>query len=107
VARNQAIDSLRHRRPTPVEEFYEGEPDRGATGAEVVDGLRCALSDLSDEQRQIVLMRHLIGLTPDEIAQRTGRTTAAVHGLHFRARRQLQSRLSALGMAPQTLARAA
>jgi RNA polymerase sigma-70 factor (ECF subfamily) len=107
VARNQAIDSLRRRRPTPVDEIYEGAADSGAAGSEVVDCLRTALADLTAEQRQIVLMRHLVGLSPDEIAQRTGRTTAAVHGLHFRARRQLQCRLAALGMRPQTLARAA
>jgi RNA polymerase sigma-70 factor, ECF subfamily len=107
VARNQAIDSLRRRRPTPVDEIYEGEPDSGAAGADVIHGLRSALEDLTHEQREIVLMRHLVGLSPDEIAERTGKTTAAVHGLHFRARRQLQGRLTALGMAPRTLARAA
>lgn len=107
VARNAAVDHVRRRRPVPLEEVEAMAEARPTTTADTLDSLKAALETLSLEQRQIVLMRHLVGLSPDEIAEKTGRTTASVNGLHFRARRQLRQELSGLGLAPATFAKAA
>lgn len=52
------------------------------------------------EQRSVVIMRHLLGLTPTEIAQQMGRTESSIHGLQHRGRRALQRELTQLGSAP-------
>lgn len=107
VARNAAVDHIRRRRPVPMEDAGAMVEARLTATPDVLDSLKAALRTLPEEQRKIVLMRHLVGLSPDEIAERTGRTTASVNGLHFRARRQLRAELTELGLAPSTYARAA
>lgn len=52
------------------------------------------------------MLRHLVGLSPAEIAERLGKTEGSIHGLHHRARRRLQGRLSELGAAPAAAAAA-
>jgi RNA polymerase sigma-70 factor (ECF subfamily) len=100
VARNVALDHLRQRRLVPCEEVYE--PGRAAddAGQELRWGLQQALSGLPEEQRSVVVLRHLVGLTPGEIAERMGRSEAAVHGLHHRARRAIRRELIEAGCAP-------
>ena len=107
VARNAAVDHVRRRRPVPMEDAGALVEARPTATPDMLDSLKEALRALPEEQRKIVLMRHLVGLSPDEIAQRTGRSTASVNGLHFRARRQLRMELTELGLAPSTYARAA
>ncbi len=103
VARNAAIDHLRERRPVPCEEI------RGRSTPEAIDDnlqrlieFREAVAALQDEQREVVLLRHVHGLTPGEIATRLGKSEGAVHGLHHRGRRAVQLRLRERGMAPVT-----
>ncbi len=67
--------------------------------------LRTALDSLPEEQRNVVVMRHVIGLTPPEIAERMGRSESSIHGLHHRGRRALQQELRRLGCAPATARR--
>ena len=50
-----------------------------------------------------VVLRHVVGLTPGEIAQRLRRSENSVHGLHHRGRRSLQSHLRQLESAPVTV----
>ena len=45
-----------------------------------------ALRTLPEEQRDVVVLRHLVGLTPGEIATWMGRSEASIHGLHHRGR---------------------
>ena len=93
LARNVAIDQLRRNRLTPTENVLDPHVASGADldRAEVV---RDALATLPDEQRKVVILRHVIGLTPGEIADRIGRSESAVHGLHHRGRRALQMELT-------------
>jgi hypothetical protein len=49
-----------------------------------------------------LVLRHIAGLTPGEIALRLGKSEAAVHGLHHRGRASLRVALSDLGAAPVT-----
>jgi RNA polymerase sigma-70 factor (ECF subfamily) len=65
--------------------------------------LRDALATLPEEQRQVVVMRHLIGLTPGEIAGKLGRTEPSIHGLHHRGRGAVKEELGRLEAAPATM----
>jgi RNA polymerase sigma-70 factor (ECF subfamily) len=65
------------------------------------DDLRAALRALPDDQRQVMLLRLIAGLTPSEVAQRLDRSVDAVHALQHRARRRLRTDLTQAGWAPQ------
>ena len=52
----------------------------------------------------MVLLRHVVGLTPGEIAERMGRSEGSIHGLHHRGRRALQRELARLDSTPFTRA---
>jgi RNA polymerase sigma-70 factor (ECF subfamily) len=101
LARNVAIDHLRANRLTPTETVID--PDRSSsTDLDQVETVRAALGNLPDEQRQVVLLRHVVGLTPGEIADHMGRTESSIHGLHHRGRRALQRELERLDSTPCT-----
>lgn len=102
VARNAAIDHVRARRQLPMGDVrVEGPANDGRDG---LAALRAALRRLPDEQRKVLLMRHLVGLTPGEIATKLQRTESSVHGLHHRGRRALRGALVEEGFAPVTSA---
>jgi RNA polymerase sigma-70 factor (ECF subfamily) len=100
VARNVAIDHLRQRRPVPCEEVFEPSREADDIGRDRRWGLAQALEALPEDQRGVVVMRHLVGLTPGEIADRMGRTEASIHGLHHRARQTLRRELARIDCAP-------
>jgi RNA polymerase sigma-70 factor, ECF subfamily len=100
VAHNVAIDSLRRHRPMPCEEVIE--ISRPADDSRHVRrwGLEQALETLPEDQRNVVVLRNLVGLSPAEIADRMGRTEASIHGLHHRARVALRRELTRGDCAP-------
>lgn len=101
LARNCAIDHLRVNRATPVESVYD--PEATVSGdTDRSDAVRAALASLPDEQREVVVLRHVMGYTPIEIADRMGRSESSVHGLHHRGRRALRRELVQLNSAPST-----
>jgi RNA polymerase sigma-70 factor, ECF subfamily len=97
VAHNTAIDHVRARRPLPLEEVHPSDAtgDDGAGSRERFADLRLALDALPAEQRDVIVLRFLVGLTPREIAERMGRSEDAVHGLQHRGRRRLCSEMLA------------
>ena len=99
LARNVAIDYLRANRPTPTDNVFDADAVSGVD-LDQAETVRTALATLPDEQRQVVLMRHVVGLTPGEIADRLGRTEGSIHGLHHRGRRALQRELERLESTP-------
>jgi RNA polymerase sigma-70 factor (ECF subfamily) len=103
VARNLAIDHLRRQRMIPVEEVRTTDEGSGdpASGPGMND-LREALSTLPIDQREVLVLRHFAGLSPPEIATRTGRSEGSIHGLHHRGRRALRAELTSRGAAPAT-----
>jgi RNA polymerase sigma-70 factor (ECF subfamily) len=103
MARNVAIDHLRANRLTPTENVLDPDTSSGID-LDQAETVRSALAALPDEQREVVLLRHLIGLTPGEIADRMGRSEGSIHGLHHRGRRALQRELERLDSAPCTRA---
>ena len=101
LSRNVAIDHLRANRLTPTDSVSESEPGSAAD----LDRARLvkeALATLPNEQREVVFLRHVVGLTPGEIAERMGRSESSVHGLHHRGRRALQLALRGAESAPCT-----
>jgi RNA polymerase sigma-70 factor (ECF subfamily) len=102
VARNAAIDHLRRRRAVPREEVHAVDAVSQRDDAERIESLRIALAQLPEEQREVVVLRHVAGLSPLEIANRLGKTEGAVHGLHHRGRGSVRSTLRSLQAAPVT-----
>jgi RNA polymerase sigma-70 factor (ECF subfamily) len=101
LARNVAIDQLRANRITPAEVVLDLDvvsPEE----PEQADTVREALAMLPEEQRKVVILRHVVGLTPGEIAECMGRTEDSIHGLHHRGRRALQRELVRLESMPCT-----
>jgi RNA polymerase sigma-70 factor, ECF subfamily len=103
IARNAALDHLRHSRAVPSDELVRrrsvparDDPDASAT-------LRDAFGTLPDQQRLVLFLRHVLGLSPDEVAQQLGRTPASVNGLQHRGRGALKAALRRAGMTPATV----
>jgi RNA polymerase sigma-70 factor, ECF subfamily len=101
LARNVAIDHIRANRLMPVETVLDPE---ASSGADMDRGhtVRAALAVLPEPQRQVVFLRHVAGMTPEEIADRMGRTRGSVNGLHHRGRRTLRRELERLESMPFT-----
>jgi RNA polymerase sigma-70 factor (ECF subfamily) len=104
VARNVAVDHLRSQRLVPVEEVRvtahgSGDP----AGDRRMRDLCEALAELPRDQREVLVLRHFAGLSPLEIATRTGRSEGSIHGLHHRGRRTLKAELVSRGAAPATV----
>lgn len=106
VARNVAIDYLRQRRAVPCEEVFEPNRLTDESSREYRWGLEVALDTLPEDQRDVVMLRHLVGLTPGEIATRMGRTESSIHGLHHRGRLALRRVLADMECAPTARAAA-
>jgi len=100
VARNVAIDHRRRARAIPWDELHHSgaRVDEGAVERRV--SLSEALSSLTAGQRDVLVLRHVVGLTPEEIATRLGRSLRSVHCLHHRGRAAACTALNELGSAP-------
>ena len=102
VARNVALDHMRQRRAIPCEEVRELDErrDDGSDAQQTSLALREALESLPGDQREVVVLRHLVGLSPGEIAGRLDKTEPSVHGLHHRGRGALRTTLAERECAP-------
>jgi RNA polymerase sigma-70 factor (ECF subfamily) len=100
VARNAALDHMRARRTIPTEEVRIADSGQAQVGIDRGRDLRHALEQLPTEQREVLILRHIAGLSPVEIAATLEKSESSVHGLHHRGRRTLQAKLSEIGAAP-------
>jgi len=100
VARNAALDHMRASRAIPTEEVRIDDGGRVHMDVGRSRDLRLALEGLPEDQREVMVLRHIAGLTPVEIADALDKTESSVHGLHHRGRRALQEKLVELGAAP-------
>lgn len=97
IARNGIRDDLRRRREVALEAFATesgfwsphasrgDSPDRAAEWAEEIDRLVDALSELDEDQRRVVELRHFEKLPFAEIGARLERSANAAQLLHARA----------------------
>lgn len=101
IARNRLVDE--HRRvarrvearpvdPAAIPEHARTDPAFDAVGQ--TDRLAELLAPLTDEQREVLVLRIVAGLSVEQTAEATGRRAGAVRALQHRALRQLRSQLS-------------
>jgi RNA polymerase sigma-70 factor, ECF subfamily len=102
VARNVALDHIRASRQIPLAEVRTSDEGNEQVGFERALSLREALARLPADQREVLVLRHVAGLSPGEIADRLGKTEASIHGLHHRGRGALRAALRELEAAPVT-----
>jgi RNA polymerase sigma-70 factor (subfamily 1) len=75
-------------------------PDDSAVRREATQAIHIALASLPENQREVLFARYIEGLEVEKIAERTGRTAAAVRGLIKRGKEGLAE---AMGRASQWL----
>jgi RNA polymerase sigma-70 factor (ECF subfamily) len=102
LAHNVAIDHLRSSRPTPTAQLFSLD-QVAPVDTDRQQEVKAALGSLPEDQRRVILLRHLVGLSPSEIADEMGRSEGSIHGLHHRGRRALKRELTSLGSAPFTM----
>jgi RNA polymerase sigma-70 factor (ECF subfamily) len=102
VTHNLAIDHLRRRRPILCEEARAVDERADERGRDLSETLTAALAELPEIQRNVIVLRHVAGYSPSEIAEQLGRSEDSIHGLHHRGRRALKRALTRLGAVPVT-----
>jgi RNA polymerase sigma-70 factor (ECF subfamily) len=102
VAHNASIDYLRAQRAVPCEEVLDPQTSREDVSTDRLAAIREALAALPQDQREILTLRFVLGLTPKEVGERLGRTERAIHALQHRGRTQLRRELERLEAAPVT-----
>jgi len=102
VTHNVAIDHLRRQRLVPCGDVIASEDVPDDAGNRRAECLREALACLPLEQREVLVMRHVLGMSPREIARQLGKTEGSIHGLHHRGRGTLKAALIDLDAAPAT-----
>lgn len=97
------LDELRRRSRRP-ETPHDELPDQPVTDehALVDPDLQAALMALNERQRELVVLRWVVDMTPDEIADVIGSNRAAVYAALGRAQRRLQKLLSSVESPPGT-----
>lgn len=97
IAHNLLIDHRRResRRPsvplgtvTEIQDGVDG-PSSISEALTRVD-LQTAVARLSDDQQQVIVLRFILGMSPDEIARVLGKTRGAVEALQHRALKNLR-----------------
>ncbi|MEA2395701.1 MAG: hypothetical protein QOJ82_3592 [Solirubrobacteraceae bacterium] len=103
VAHNAAIDHVRARRPVPCAEVRGTSTPLDERATECRRDFCDALEGLTEEQRSVLVLRHVVGLAPGEIAERMGKSEDAIHGLHHRGRRAVRRSLVEMSGAPMAV----
>jgi RNA polymerase sigma-70 factor (ECF subfamily) len=91
IARNYLIDLSRRRQRRPQVGLYEGipsaedSPQVAAERAVAQDELRLALTRLTEEQRQVIILKFVEGMDNTSVARVLGRSQGAVKSLQHRA----------------------
>jgi RNA polymerase sigma-70 factor (ECF subfamily) len=94
--RKLAVDGRVHERLLPER---WSEPATGPDTAERIErlDLRRAVADLPDTQREVIILRHFVGLSTPEIAAAIHKRPGAVYSLEARALASLRAELADLG----------
>ena len=96
TARGQSLEKALHESSARLEEWLasaQESPSALADRQEQLLRLSWALSELPDDQRQVIELHHLQGCFLADIAREMGRTEAAVAGLLRRGRKKLRELL--------------
>jgi RNA polymerase sigma-70 factor, ECF subfamily len=100
VAHNATIDHLRAKRMVPCEHVLDIETPHEDVARDRLAAIRDALGELSHPQREVLVLRFVVGMSVKEVAQKLGRTEQAIDALQHRARGRLRAELTRLDAAP-------
>lgn len=109
ITRNTAIDTIRVRRPSPLEDAVltelvppmDDDPSDAAAAADLLTRLRVALDHLPDEQRRAVLLATIHSRTSAEIADAEGiPIPTAKHRIQSGLRKLRQATATNVGVQP-------
>ena len=100
VAYNASIDHLRAQRTVPCDEVHDPDLTREDVAPERLEALRLAFATLPEDQRTVVVLRFVLGMSADEIGERIGRSESAVNALQHKGRRRMREALVRLHAAP-------
>jgi RNA polymerase sigma-70 factor, ECF subfamily len=91
IARNVIIDRARYSKARPevaITDENEKTMTTGRDGTEKIDAamdIKYALAQVNDEQRELLSLKFIQGLSNDEISEITGKSTGAIRAMQFRA----------------------
>ena len=104
IAHARVVDYYRMSNRRPQESDVEAEPipvnanmDEGILRRQAARSLREAISSLTDEQQQVVILRFIEGQPIETVADMMGKNANAIKALQHRALRTLASRLERAG----------
>ena len=104
MAHNQMVDHFRTTRPTTdlegVDVPEESEADERLLTAETNGLLQDALARLSEDHRQVLVLRFLMEKSAREIGEIMGRKEVTVRGLQMRALQALRREIEEMGGMP-------
>jgi RNA polymerase sigma-70 factor (ECF subfamily) len=104
IARNRVIDHHRRRSRRPYVELEDGVASESDGPDDVAErnmehaSVRTALADLTEEQRQVILLKFMENLDNAAVAQVLGRSLGAVKSLQHRALVTLRTALEKEGI---------
>jgi len=93
MARTAALDSPRALQTASNEDLPTRDDVQEHVGFARPQRLKHALEGLPHEQREVLILRHIAGLTPREIAKRLDKTENSIHGLYQGGRNALTAAL--------------
>ncbi len=100
IARNAVIDHYRTRKESvALDDVAFSQPDHAESSdyridlAAEVQSLSVAMQTLTDDQRRILLLKFIEGMSTDQIAQYLGKSEGAIRALQMRALQALAKRL--------------
>lgn len=104
MAHNQMVDYFRTRRPSTdledVELPEDPEAEDRVLAAEMNEALQAALERLSEDHRQVLVLRFLMEKSAREIGEIMGRKEVTVRGLQMRALQALRREIESQGGLP-------
>ncbi len=104
MAHNQMVDYFRARRPTSdlggIDPPEEAEAESSLLAAEMKGALNQALEGLSEDHRQVLVLRFLMEKSAREISEIMGRKEVTVRGLQMRALQALRREIERMGGLP-------
>jgi RNA polymerase sigma-70 factor (ECF subfamily) len=104
MAHNQMVDHFRRQRPTTDLEGVEvpepAEAEARVEHAELMAHLQSAMERLSEDHRQVLVLRFLMEKSAAEIGAIMDRKEVTVRGLQLRALRALRTQIEASGGLP-------
>lgn len=104
VAHNASIDYLRAQRLVPSEEVLDSEATEVDFSRDRLAAIREALAALPEDQREVLTLRFVGGMSVKEISERLGRSEPAINAVQHRGRRRLRVELTRLQAAPSARA---